>query len=474
VKHILAILFLVFAGVFPASLAAQQAKKTPPLPAGLPPYGPPVPFHAPKVAVEHLANGMTVWLVPRTDIPKVAIVISVRGGRAADPADRPGLANLLASTLTQGTATRSALQVAQDIQAAGGDLSARASADTIRLQTGVLSSHVDSALALLADVCRHATFPDGEVSLAKRNAADRLRANEASPGFLASRALARAVFGSHPYAVITPTEASIRATTAAELRREFARRFRPDQALLVAVGNFDSASLQAAIDHDFASWKAPATPPVPAPPAVSANPHGLFLVPRPRSVQTTILLGTIGPAESSADYAAARVATAIYGGMFGSRLVTNIREDKGYTYSPGSFLQQYRDVGLLETYAPVRNAVTGAAMNEIIYELNRVATTEPTKDELTHAQHYLVGTTSLGLQSQNALATGLARLWVQGLPPDAISKNIVAIEHVTPAAVAAVGRKYFSAARETIVAVGEEKVIREQLAPFALPVHDVH
>jgi zinc protease len=467
-------LVLALAGILAASPVAGQQKKAPQLPAGLPPYGPPVPFHAPTVAVHQLPNGMTVWLVSRSDIPKVAISMAIRGGRAADPTGRPGLSNLLASTLTQGTTNRSAVQIAREIQADGGDLSARASADAILVSTGVLSTHADSALALIADVCRNATFPEDEVALAKRNAADDLRGNEASPEFLASRALAKAVFGNHPYSVIAPTQASITATTAAELRSEYARRFRPDQTLLVAVGSFDSSDFLAAIDKDFGSWKAPGTARVSEPPAAGENPHAIFLVPRAGSVQTTLALGALGPTESSPEYAAARVANAIYGGMFGSRLVNNIREDKGYTYSSGSFLQGYRDAGLLETFAPVRNAVTGAALNEIVYELNRMATTEPTTEELSHAQHYLVGTTSLSLQSQDGLAGRLSRNWILGLPPDAISKSVEAIEQVTPGQVAAAGRKYFYAARETIVAVGEANVVREQVAPFGLPIHDVH
>src|SRR5439155_26152683 len=117
----------------------------------------------------------------------------------------------------------------------------------------------------------------------------------------------------------------------------------------------------------------------------------LYLVNRPRSVQTTFMLGTFSPLRGSPDFAAAQVATAIYGGMFGSRLILNIREDKGYTYSPGAFLQYYREAGLFETRADVRNPVTGASLNEIDYELNRMATTSPSEDEMAHAERYLVG-----------------------------------------------------------------------------------
>src|SRR5207248_5945919 len=137
----------------------------------------------------------------------------------------------------------------------------------------------DAALTVLADIVQNATFPAGEVALAKRNAADSLRQNEASSSFLARRALAKAIFGTNPYSVISPTPASIAATSPEDLRREFARRFRPDQTVLVAVGDFDAGTFTSSVEKLFGTWKAPASAPValPAKPAAE-NPHRLYLV----------------------------------------------------------------------------------------------------------------------------------------------------------------------------------------------------
>jgi len=454
----------------------MAAEKEAALPKDLPAYGPLPAISTPVVNAGKLPNGMTLWLVPRPGFPKLAFAFAVRGGMAADPKQRLGLSELLVNTLHQGTATRSAMQIVEALQAAGGDLSRHAQEDALVVTTEVLAARSEAALDVLADIFQNANFPDDEVDLAKRNAADTLRANEADPSFLAQRAFAKAVFGDHPYSVVSPTQESIVLTGSKELRQEFRKRFRPDQACLVAVGDFDFATLKSNIARRFGSWKGPQgrAPQDPGTDAASApshhNPRAVFLVDRPGSVQTTFELGGFGPSQGESDFAAAEVANAIYGGMFGSRLIKNIREDKGYTYSPAASLQSLRQAGLFRTRADVRNEVTGATLNEIDYELNRMATTSPRDDEIVHAQRYLLGITAFTLQSDASVAQRLAGLWVLGLPPDEMGREIDGIRKVTSRDVAVAGGKYFAAARQTIVTVGEDAVIRKQLGAFDIEV----
>ncbi|MGO8735083.1 MAG: M16 family metallopeptidase [Terriglobia bacterium] len=463
--------FLVCLIILPALLTASAADKSKPLPKDLPPYCPLEPFKAPQVTARTLSNGFTLWLVPRPGFPKASFAVAVRGGLASDPMDRPGLSQLITDALDQGTKTRTAKQIAEELQAAGGDLSGAAGSDSIVVSTSVLSSNADAALTVLADVLQNATFPDSEVELAKRNAVESLRSQEADPSFLARRALAKAVFADHPYSVISGTQASIQGATAEDLRHEYAKRFRPDQAVLVAVGDFQPDKLMATIESLFVKWSVPKDPPLaalqkPSRPA----PREVFYVERAGSVQTNILVGALGPTRDDPDYASTQVANAIYGGMFGSRLTLNIREDKGYTYSPWSALAPRRLAAILQTSAAVRNEVTGASLNEINYELNRMATTAAEPEEISQAQRYLTGTRALELQSQGTVASELARLWVFGLPPEELGAESARIQKVTAKDVAQVGAKYFPASRQTIVTVGEKKVIEEQLAPFGLKV----
>ena len=447
------------------------AQKEVPLPKDLPAYGPEKPLQAPNVRSVTLENGLTVWLVSEPGFPKVAFEMAIRGGLAADPGDRPGISELLAKTVDQGTKSRTAKQIAQEIQAAGGDLSASATKDSIEVSTSVLSSKVETGMTILSDIVQNALFPDAEVTLAKRNLADSLRQRESEPSFLAARAIATVLFPGHPYHVTSPTQESIAAATAGDLRTIYGQRFRPDQAILVAVGDFENDRMLALARQSMGTWKFPAQPPLPPParPRTTAE-HAVFIVTRPGSVQTTLELGTFGPLRSDPDYEASDVANAVYGGTFSSRLVSNIREDKGYTYSPFAFLQPYREAGVVITRADVRNEVTGPSLNEINYELNRLATTSPSAEELTKAKRYLVGSEALQLQARAAVAQELATNWVDDLPPQEIGIYGQKVAATTSSEVDAAARKYFPAARSAIVAVGEEKVVRDALAPFGLPI----
>jgi zinc protease len=464
-KSLLAAMCLLFLA------AGAYAQKEQPLPKDVPAYGPQNPLQAPKVKTATLDNGLTVWLVSRPGFPKVAFSISVDGGLAADPSDRPGLSQLLAKALGQGTAKRNAKQIAEEMQAAGGDLYTNSTRDRTSVTTDVLSSKAEAALGILADVLENASFPDSEVAVAKKNASDELRQNEAQPSFQANRALARVMFPGNPYSVVSPTQESLAQMTPADLRGEFARRFRPDHAVLVAVGDFESSKMTAAIQAKLGGWKAPSTPAVAAAPKPAAAPlHSIYFVSRPNSVQSTLVFAAFGPLRGDADYEATEVANAIYGGIFSSRLVLNIREDKGYTYSPFAIVQTLKSAGLVRTQADVRNAVTGASFNEITYEMNRLATTDPTDEELEKAKRFLLGIEAIQLQSSQALAGELAGLWGDGLTPDEIGNYGKKIAGVSPADADAAAQKYFPASRMTIVAVGEEKVLRDSLSPFGLPI----
>jgi zinc protease len=451
------------------------AKEKAPLPKDLPAYGTEKPSQAPAVKATKLENGLMVWLVSEPGFPKVSFSVAMRGGMAADPADRPGISELLSKALDQGTKSRTAKQIAEEIQAAGGDIDTQAGKDAIVVSTSVLSSKTDGALTVLADVLENASFPDNEVALAKRNLADSLRQREAEPSFLAARAMARVLFGDNPYHVTAPTQESVEAATSTDLRRIYGQRFRPDQAILVAVGDFENDKMTDLLHAKLAAWKAPAAVPVAVQARFSTALRPVVsLVPRPNSVQTTLWFGTLGPLRSDPDYEAADVANAIYGGTFGSRLVSNIREDKGYTYAAFGLVRTYRAAGVLITRADVRNEVTPASVNEMTYELNRLATTSPTEEELATAKRYLVGVEAIQLQSRASVAGKLANLWVLDLPPEEIGAYGQKVASITAAQVDTAARKYFPASRAAIVVVGEEKIVRDAFELYGLPVETLH
>jgi zinc protease len=233
------------------------------------------------------------------------------------------------------------------------------------------------------------------------------------------------------------------------------------------VGDFDVAEITPLIHQAFREWSGGQQATVPVAPApenkVSQN---IYVVDRGGSVQTTMLLGSIGPTERDANYVPFEVSDTILGGMASARLGSNIREDKGYSYGAGSLLQTYAETSLSYSGANVRNPVTGAAFNEFWYELNRMALTLPRPDELERAQRHLIGSQALRLQSQVELANQFCDLWSRGLTSDTLEREGSGILSVTLEDVAKIGKEYFPAYKQTIVMVGDKKVIMEQMAPF--------
>jgi zinc protease len=455
---------------FASSMLAADIK----MPAELPPYGPMQLPQAPKVQSAKLANGLTVWLVQQNNLPKAAVTLTLRGGYSADPADARGISDLLANAVKLGTSTLNARQIAERSQAAGGDLTAEASTENLTLSIEPLSEYLSDSIALLSDLAAHASFPEDEVALAKKNLLSNIQQQETQPRFLAQRAFGRIHFGDHPYGVVSPTSAVVEQATQESLRKIYAETFQPDHAVLVVVGAFDPAVVLAAVHSAFDGWTAAhagsgSTSVAAAEPASTPD-KKIFFVPRPGSVQTALLLGAPAPIRTDSDYSAFEVANAIYGGMFGSRLTNNIREDKGYTYTPYSRLNVYRNAGVVLTGADVRNAVTGPAYKETVFELNRMATSPVSDQELTSAKRYLLGTLGFRLQSRASVALRLSTLWVDGLDAQFIRTDADGIMSSTVAQVQQASGRYLAPEKMTVVAVGEDKVVHDQFAPFDIPV----
>ena len=452
------------AAVLACSAFASEEK---PLPKDLPPFGADKPLPVPPIDASKTPEGMTVWLVKRPGFPKISAVLVVRGGTAADPKGLEGVSELLAEAVKNGTPTRTSKKIAEELQAAGADIATNAGTDSISLNVDGLATGTDRMLAILADLARNASFPADEVKLAQANAIQGLQARMSTPEFLAGKAFAKAVYGDHPYHVTAPTPDVIQAATPDVLKKEFARRFRPERALLVVVGDFDLASAKKTISTAFSGWKvsgegAPATPEGPA----AGSARRIFLVERPGSVQSQIVVGRPGPKANDPDYYPALVANTIFGGSFGSRLTKNIREEKGYTYSPGANVQAREKGGLLRVRADVRNDVTGASLNEIFYELDRMGTTKPTEEEITTAKRYQSGLYLLRNQIQAAVANLLAANWVNGLPPEALAEFVPKVNGVTVDQIRKVGRTLFTSGTQTVVVVGDAAKVKEEAGQF--------
>jgi zinc protease len=458
------------AGAAQAAQAAQATdvdKPAVPTAVAMPAYGKDRALPAPHIVKKTLANGLQVWVLPRDGVPRVDMVLAVRGaGLAADDAAHPGFATLLAGLLNEGTGRHDSRAIAELAQGLGGSVAAGASTDGITVQASALPSQAAPMMALLAEVTRTPSFPAREVALAKANALQGLRVAEAQPQYRAERALIHAVYGDHPYGRTMPTAAAIESTSAALLHDEHAKRFRPERALLVITGRITEADALKLADGAFGDWKAggPAAPDAPKAPA-AVKPVRLLLD-RAGSVQSTIRLGSPGIAATAADQVPLRLAGDILGGGFSNRVNLNLREEKGYTYGAGAGPRLLREGGSIVGSADVRNDVTGAALTEFLAEYKRIGADLVGPDEMRMHKRYLAGSYLLSNQMQRAVAATLARNWLVGLPAEFLGQYVPLIEKVTPEQVREVSRKYFAPQNQSVVVVGDARAVDAQLKAF--------
>lgn len=437
------------------------------LPDKLPPYGEDKPLPVPAIAKTTLGNGMQVWVVERDGMPRVDYVLAIKdAGLAVDDANLPSFASQMAGLLTEGTTKRDSRAIAEAAQGMGGSVGAGADMDGVTVYANALTSKAAQMMTLLAEVTRHPSFPAHEVTLAQANALQGLKAAEAQPGFRAERAIAQAIYGDHPYARTQPTEAGIAALTPKLLADEHARRFRPEHALLVVTGRISNAEAVKLAKAAFGDWQGSGDSPADTLPSRRSAATTHQLLSRAGSVQSAIRIGQPAVPATDPDYIALSMARTVLGGGFSSRLMQNLREEKGYTYGARASQRSYGGGGGLVSSADVRNEVTGASLREFMDEFSRLGNEPVPADELTLNKRYVAGGYLISNQMQANVATSLADNWLVGRPSEFLGEYVPLIQQVTPEQIMAMGKKYFAPAKQSIVVVGDPKEVLEQLKPY--------
>ncbi|HKS24446.1 MAG TPA: pitrilysin family protein [Thermoanaerobaculia bacterium] len=433
---------------------------------GQPAPAPPKPVQWPPITEKKLENGLTVVLVPLHNVPKVECDLTFLVGRGTAYKEKPGVAQLAARVLSEGTATRSSKQIKEELRAIGGDLNVNADVDATTIASSALSDFTPKLFDIVSDVAQHAAYPKSEVDLAKANLANEIEEERSQPDFLAQEQLAKALFGSHPYGFTVPDTKALPKVTRESLKEFAAARYVPNDAVLIVVGDIEPDTAFAEVKKAFGGWKRGAAAPAVTAAFPKREKRTIYFVDRPGSVQSTIYFGAVAPPRKSPDYIALRTADTIFGGSFYSRLTRNIREAKGYTYSPGSSAFLRRLAGEETVSASVRNEVTGPTLLEIFYELDRMRVEPVTKEELDAAKTYSNGTMALELESQAGFASRIRTLYVYDLPRDFLKTFSEKINALTPADIQKAAAKYFDTYRGAVVVVGDYKQVASQVAPF--------
>jgi zinc protease len=420
-----------------------------------------------------LSNGLEVVLVESHTIPKFTGELFFRSGNAVTAAKAPGLADMTATMARTGTTERTSREIEEDLRRMGSDLSSGAGADTSVVSFAGLVDFSNDLLGLVSELARQASFPADEFERERRQLVESLRIERTTPGFLASEHLRRVLFGAHPYGTISPTEEQVAGYRIEQLKDYYRQYYRPGNALLVMVGDFSPQAMLGQIEKIFGSWSSGTVEGAPDPALPELPARRVYLVHLPGSVQTQIAIGNRAITRKHPDWLRLTLANSIYGGAFNSRLVMNIREDKGYTYSPRSGAHPLRQHGFFSIGAAVRNDVVAAALTEIFYEIDRMRSTPVGEEELDDARNYLTGIFSLGLATQDGLAGQLATSTLEKLPEDYLETYRERVLKLTSADVLDAAQKYFDSAHAQIVIVGDRAQIESQAAQFGdLEVYD--
>jgi predicted Zn-dependent peptidase len=441
-----------------AAVPATAQKQAPP------PAGPPVSFILPKSRELTLPNGLAVTLVQYGSLPKVNVQLVVRAGNVNESARQVSLADVMGDLMQQGTTTRSAEQLAREAASMGGSLDVSVGMDQTFIGGSVLSEFAPRMTALVADLVRNPAFPDSELSRIKDNHLRQLAVTMTQPQPLALQKFRSVLYPDHPYGRVFPTPEMVKSFTAADVRGFYDANFGAGRAHLYVVGRFDSTAVESAIRTAFGSWKRGEAEHAPVPHPSSKR--AVYLIDRPNAPQSTLLIGLPVAGPTSPDYVPLLVTDALLGGSFASRITSNIREQKGYTYSPFSEVStRYHDAYWAEE-ADVTTKFTGPSIKEILGEIERLRGAAPPDSELAGIQNYLAGTFVLQNSTRSGIINQLSFINLQGLPASYLTDWVSHVRAVTPTAVQRMTRKYLDPSRMTIVVVGDEKVVGDQVKEF--------
>ncbi|MGA2095748.1 MAG: pitrilysin family protein [Candidatus Acidiferrum sp.] len=420
----------------------------------------------PKRQRVRLSNGLDVILVESHTIPKFHGELFLRSGNATVIERGPGLAEMTATVLRTGTSKRVSRQIEEDLRRLGADLSSYAGADTSAISFAGLSEFAEPLLGLVDELARDAAFPEAEFERERRQKLEEVKLSRTEPGFLAGERLRKVLFGAHPYGVVSPSEEQVAAYKRDDLLGVYRDFYTPENALLVLVGDFQPGAMLKSVEKVFGAWQG--KKPVPSVFASPANPRSrhVYLVHQPGAVQTQILAGCHAITRRHPDWVKLGLTNSLYGGAFNSRLVMNIREDKGYTYSPRSGVNALRQHGYFSVSAAVRNDVVAASLTEIFYEMDKLRSLPVPEPELADAQNYLSGVFSMGLATQGGLLGQIAVVALNELPDDYLETYRAKVRALTPADLLETARKYLDSANMQIVVVGDRAQIESQAALF--------
>jgi predicted Zn-dependent peptidase len=443
------------------SRTAEEIGHTALGPRPLPPLGEQRAAVDPASVDTTLANGLRVLVVRRPAVPMVELRLRIPFG--GTEASHPAQGELLASTLLTGTGRRDRMRVDTDLAIIGADLNTGVDPERLVISGSALVSGLDQLLDVLADVLTDPAYPEDEVNRERGRLVERIAVARSQPGTIAREALQRRRYGDHPFAREMPQASDVAATTGAQVRELHRTAVLPRGAVLVLVGDVDPDDAVATVDKALSGWRSdrPAVRMQDLPEVVGGD---LLLVNRPGAVQSQIRLTARAIPRTDPRYPALQLANLAFGGYFSSRLVENIREDKGYTYHARSSLEFAGGTASLLVDSDTASAATAAALLETRYELGRLGIVPPSPSEVDSVREYAIGSLLISTSSQSGLASQLAALAGIGLDAAWLRDHPARLAAVTAEQIAEAALTFFAPPAWTGVVVGDADSLSAQLS----------
>jgi predicted Zn-dependent peptidase len=411
--------------------------------------------------VQTHANGLKTMLVHYGELPKTTVSLIIKTGNVHEGTDNIWLADLTGRLLREGTSSMNFAALSKKAAMMGGSLNVNVGPTQTTISGAVLSEYAPDFIKLISDLVMSPAFPASELDRLKGDFKRRLATQKAVPQSQAQEQFFAAIYGDHPYGKIFPTEEMINSYTVQMVKDFYNNNFGAKRSVLYVVGKFDERTVNNAIASSLTKWKA--GPEISYPPVNAVTVKDTLVVDRKGAPQTTLMIGLPVVTPTNKDYVPMLVTNSLLGGSFGSRITSNIRENKGYTYSPFSTILNRKGSAIWYEQADVTSEHTVDALNEIEREIKRLQTEAPTKDELSGIQNYEAGIFVLQNSTPNGIIGQLNFLDLYGLDDSYLNNYVKNIYKVTPETVSQMMRTYIDYNKMTKVMIGDKEAISKQV-----------
>ncbi len=460
----------------PTSVKAEKADdaKTAEQASKLPKPGPQPRLSLPPIEKTKLSNGLEVWMVRQTELPIVSMNLVLRSGSANESDNKVGVAGLTAQLLDDGTKTRSAVDIVNELQSIGANIGSSSGWDSTNVTLQTLTKNLDQALEIYSDVIQHPAFPSTEFESLRARQIIGLRQQKSNPNAISNVVYNKVLYGNHPYGRDN-TEATLKAISRDDLVSYYGSTYVPNNGVLIVAGDFDAKSLKSKLEKAFSGWKPGETSMRSLPGTASQEKTAIYLVDRPNAAQSVVAIGQVGVDRMNPDYFPITVMNSILGGAITSRISMNLREEKGYTYGARSTFSYRRGAGPFTAGGDIQTAVTKESIIEFMKELNGIRGDRPvTQKELDYNKQSLIRRYPAAFETVGGISGQLASLVVYGLPDSYFNDYIGKINAVSLDDVNRVAKKYLDPSKMAIVIVGDRKVVEPGLKELGYDIHIVN